>query len=61
MSFTDQGKKIMADSNSEDLKDLQEIQRQKFEKKIKKEEMETWTPDKGLKKKWKPDVRSKIQ
>mgnify|MGYP000029401740 CR=1 FL=1 len=50
----------MADINSEDFKDLQEIQKQKTDQKIKKEEMATWTPGKGLNKEVKNDVRSKI-
>lgn len=60
MNFITQEKKTMADIHSEDFKDLQEIQKQKLEKKIKKEEMEKWEPGKGLKKEDKNDVRSQV-
>lgn len=51
----------MVDVNSEDFKDLQEIQKQKIEKKIKKEEMEKWTPGKGLERENKNGLRSTVQ
>lgn len=50
----------MTDVNSEDFKDLQEIRKQKNEQKMKKEEMATWKPNKGLEKEVKNGVRSKV-
>ncbi|MGH1472037.1 MAG: hypothetical protein ACRBCS_12635 [Cellvibrionaceae bacterium] len=51
----------MADTNSEDSKDLQEIQKQKLEQKVRKEEMATWKPGKGQKKEVENAVRSEVQ
>lgn len=60
MNFITQERKNMTNVNSEDFKDLQEIRKQKNEQKMKKEEMATWKPNKGLKKEVEDGIRSKV-
>ena len=53
----------MKNNAKEDLKDMQEVKKQKEEQELSKEDMATWEPGNGVKKKEKnkSDIWSQIQ